>query len=203
MHISGGEFSYVRRCKTGDYEHKELAAKISFSLDVGEDYDDAVNRVGVLAITRVHQMLGLKDTSIVIPAKALSELPKSVSKPVEVAVEEPAPVRAKPSRTPRVPVAPVKAEPEPNVPINDDVMVVEDETDEFGETVQPDHPPITDADLIAAIKSRAASGIPPSKIKDLTRTYMATEADKAAPKSGRIAQHQRQEFLSKLAELKA
>jgi hypothetical protein len=52
--ITGGSISYLRRVKTGDYEHAEAKAEISFS--TGELIDEA----GDTAKAKVYEMLGLK-----------------------------------------------------------------------------------------------------------------------------------------------
>jgi len=36
-HITGGEVTFERRLKTGDYEHKHAAVKMSFSVDESEE----------------------------------------------------------------------------------------------------------------------------------------------------------------------
>lgn len=56
--ITGGSVTYLRRVKTGDYEHKEAATTIQFSN--GENEDDISAQARAVAVDRTNEALGIK-----------------------------------------------------------------------------------------------------------------------------------------------
>lgn len=63
-HISGGEVTYGRTVKTGDYENKRVDIKLTFGCDDGEDVVAILDRATSLALERCHKVLGLQITSV-------------------------------------------------------------------------------------------------------------------------------------------
>lgn len=56
--ITGGSVTYLRRVKTGDYEHKEAATTIQFSN--GENEEDISAQARAVAVDRTNEALGIK-----------------------------------------------------------------------------------------------------------------------------------------------
>ena len=57
--ITGGEFSYMRRVKTGDYEHAEAKALLNFSTPEGSDYRAVFDEATNASVSQVLKVLGL------------------------------------------------------------------------------------------------------------------------------------------------
>ena len=78
-HITNGSVTYLRRVKTGDYEHKEAAIVVHYALDEGENLDIAneiIGRAGALALDHVHGVLRGK------PPQPVASAPAPVAQPV-------------------------------------------------------------------------------------------------------------------------
>lgn len=57
--ITGGLVSYLRRVNTGNYEHKEFRADISWSAEEEGGAEEMIERAADMAVGVVHQRLGL------------------------------------------------------------------------------------------------------------------------------------------------
>ena len=64
LRISGGEVTYGRTVKTGDYENKRMDIKLSFGCDDGDDYDTLIAMAGQIALRRCHDALGCSDVDV-------------------------------------------------------------------------------------------------------------------------------------------
>ena len=80
IRVNGGVIKFLQRIRTGDYEHKEAAAELSFSAPDGEALDEAeVDVVGQQTVAQVAKMLAPKP--VVRPPKLRTEAPKDGVKP--------------------------------------------------------------------------------------------------------------------------
>lgn len=57
--ITNGSARFLKRVKTGDYEHKEASTDISFAVGEGEDHAAVLAQASALAVQHTHEMLGL------------------------------------------------------------------------------------------------------------------------------------------------
>lgn len=189
-HISGGEVTYGRTVKTGDYENKRVDVKLTFGVDEGEDVEAILTKVSITAVRKAHEMLGIPApaaaTAAVAPKSAATtakateaaaavtavektQKPAQAPKPAAEAVEEPAQISTGAERV--------------------DPAQVADELDEVA--------PITDAQLADAAKTKNASLKDPVRIKALRDKY----AGKTPSILSEIPQEKRAEFLAELKKM--
>lgn len=196
-HITGGEVTYLRRVKTGDYEHKELAVKLSFSLDDNEDYESAFEGVMWAAVSRSHNMLGLKSDIHVPPPKKSKPIPTPVAD-LEVDEEDeeevlpevkPEPIKAKRGRPSKPKPMPVPADPDEGLEVQTDIE------DVIAAKPVPAKPVAREISASDAQKATvaAASKHGPVAVRKALQKY--------APRAGEIPADQRQAYLDDLAAL--
>ena len=189
-HISGGEVTYGRTVKTGDYENKRVDVKLTFGVDDGEDVETILTKVSITAVRKAHEMLGIS-----VPAAATAAVaPKSAATTAK-ATEAAAAVTAvektqKPAKAPK-PAAETVEEPAQISTGAErvDPAQVADELDEVA--------PITDAQLADAAKTKNASLKDPVRIKALRDKY----AGKTPSILSEIPQEKRAEFLAELKKM--
>jgi len=185
-HITGGEVTFERRLKTGDYEHKHAAVKMSFSVDESEDVEAILNRTSLLALTKAHEMLGLKVTP------ALTATAKSQTK--TTAAKGAAGVAAVKAVEKTQVDASVVEEPKTQISTGDarvDPAQVPDELDDTSVD-------ITDAMLTDAAKTTNKRINNPVVIKAVRDRYTG----KTPSILSEIPKPKRQAFLDELAKLK-
>lgn len=109
--ITGGEVVYLRRVKTGDYEHKELKVTLTFSINDGDKSSNLDEVARSRALLLVEQGLRMQVTTggLVIPAASVEHAP-----PAE-----------------KVPPAKKATAPRKAPPLTDDVQIVEKKVDEW------------------------------------------------------------------------
>lgn len=79
--ITNGEVSFMRRVKTGEYEHKEAAVKLSFNVQDNEDHVVILGHVFSLALARVYETLGIKTSAPVAEAPKPAETKRPPGRP--------------------------------------------------------------------------------------------------------------------------
>jgi hypothetical protein len=212
--ITGGEITYGRTVKTGDYENKRVDVKLSFTVDDGEGHEAIVTAVAKEAHDKAHAMLGIAlktvaattDVGAATSAKTLAannlnaaDADKAKvdgrSKAAKEAVAAKEAAAAKKAADEAA--AKAKAEPEKSV----EEQVGED-LGGFDEDAVESQPKITDAALSAAMNRKVAElkpkhqGAAPKLIKELINTFV-----EAPKKSHDIPQNLRGQFLKKLEAL--
>lgn len=217
--VTNGTVNFLRRIKTGDYEHKEASVTLNFSVPEDMGVAEAagwVERIGQMAETKAHVMLGLVKSAAVetvravenVAAPTISEVKASIAKaeaPAPAATEPPK-HRGRPPGSKNKPkeetadtAASIEDEPAPEASQKPgDEPAVVDEGDPFGIGAEPEPEPITDADLIGAVTKKNAEIKAPARIKEVIYKFVT------APKTVRdMAQEVRQAFLDELAKLAA
>lgn len=217
--MTGGEIHYLRRIKTGDYEHKEFASKISWSAADGDSETtcEALHeRAAAHAVRIVHHHLGL-----VCPPPG-EELIRGMENAVAHARNEPAPqqrlheiVNGLPKKQKMVPAAEVKPEvisaivekisvpatgTEPEVVGGKVVSVSADPLlDEVAGLTQPAPATISVEDLTAAVHKKFGAGATPEDRAKFPAFKLGLP--RFAPQISAIAEEKRHEFLTWLASL--
>ena len=205
--ITGGEVSYGRTMKTGDFENKRVDVKLSFSVEDGEDHTAILQAAAKEAHEKAHAMLGVKPA--VKPVEPLAEPVKAVEQPVK---GKPGP-KPKEKVTEAVddgripeglrrgvdPLAKIVDEDRPGAK-----KLAADDGEELGfdEDAAEAQPEITDAALSTAMNRKVAvlkdkhQGAAPKLIKELINQFV-----EPPKKSHDIPQKLRPEFLKKLEAL--
>lgn len=91
--ITGGTFTYLRRSKTGDYEHNEATVNLNFNLGDGDENGESfLDKAAAIAVAKVNQVLGTRPVAA-LPAPAIGAalLAAAVAPPKEPAAEPAAP----------------------------------------------------------------------------------------------------------------
>lgn len=201
--LTNCEISYERNKKLADYESQKFAAKFSILLDDGEDEDAVTELYGRQIVRFVHEKLGINsDIGITEkPNKAIASPAPTPSAPAiasstapvapPLAVDE-APVieKKKPGRKPNA----EKAAPDAAAQITEKVLVAE------GELASA--PVITDKQLSEAITACVTVTGDPMACRRIVQDFFAAEEGKVWS-SKEIPQARRQEYINRLAELKA
>lgn len=191
-HISGGEVTYGRTVKTGDYENKRVDVKLTFGVDEGEDVEAILTKVSITAVRKAHEMLGIPApaaaTAAVAPKSAATTAKATEAAAAVTAVEK----TQKPAKAPK-PAAETVEEPAQISTGAErvDPAQVADELDE------PAAEKITDAQLADAAKTKNASLKDPVRIKALRDKY----AGKTPSILSEIPQEKRAEFLAELKKM--
>lgn len=227
MHITGGTITYLRRVKTGDYEHAEMSAVINFSFMEGEEnVDTFIDRISSSAQRRVHGALGLPTPAAVPTASrtvAPPPAPHTSATPASPLLGTPG-TKGKPGRPPS-PATVAKREAEAKKAAEITEAIESPETAEAIEAPEPaemglesvedfseavDVPPakeVTDAELAHALQAKNASmikaGVKDSavRIRKLIGAWMpeGTPAEKSNSKL--IPPGKREAFLKELSVL--
>ena len=77
--ITGGEVTYGRTVKTGDFENKRVDVKLSFGVDENESHEAALGNAANAAVARAHEMLGMVN---VVGAQSAAGQSVAAQKPV-------------------------------------------------------------------------------------------------------------------------
>lgn len=216
--ITGGSFKYLRRVKTGDYEHHEAEAEINFSVDPDDPSGQSLlDQAAVLATVKVNAVLGARPVAPVAPATAPAAAPVPPTAPARRGRPPKPPVTVIENITPEE-IAEAKAErdpaaiteEQPNIsanpenrqdPKNPDPASVEDftaapEKDPAAIEDFTAAPEITDAVILDALQKRQAAVGDVNKIRSVLGKYLPTgKGYKDLPKEVR------QNFLDDLAAL--
>lgn len=205
LRINGGEVSYGRTIKTGDFENKRVDVKISFSVDEGDDdYETLIAMAGNIACHRCHNLLGLdapKASTAPLQARsapALPSAPASASAPAAAVAgapaggDEPKRGRGRPPKPKPAPADELSLEDDTPAP-----AVAADDLDlDSAETTAQ----ITDKDLEDAIRAHNAKVKNGVAIKKLIGDF----TPKGQLVSFRvIPQEDRAKFLSELTKVPA
>lgn len=195
--INGGEISYGRTVKTGDYENKRCDVKVSFSVGDGEDHGDVVALAGKIAHSKAHELLGLQATSAAAVEPAAPAKPRgrpkveapTPSAPAAPPAADPAaipePVQA--ASTPAQPAAPVVPPAADPAAMGEDVL-----------TAAPAGPTLTEQDCVTAVTSHNAKIKNPQAIKALLAEYVTH------PKGVRdVPANMRQQFIDRLHKIES
>lgn len=107
--FTGGNFTYLRRSKTGDYEHHEATATINFNVDDGDSSGQTfLENAARLATSIVSQALGVANKSaITVPAG--SAVPAGEQPASQAPAAAPVPRRRGSAKPPVVDVGPISA----------------------------------------------------------------------------------------------
>ena len=192
-HISGGEVTYGRTVKTGDYENKRVDVKLTFGCDEGEDVTNILDKTSLLALNKAHEILGLKPRAVEVAA-----VPVQSAKTAKAGKEGAAAVTKveetqKPAKPVKADAAEVVDEPKAAISTGEariDPAQVADELDEAPAE-------ITDAMLADAAKNKNASLKDPVRIKALRDKY----AGKTPSILSEIPKDRRQAFLDELKKM--
>jgi anti-sigma28 factor (negative regulator of flagellin synthesis) len=193
-HISGGEVTYGRTMKTGDYENKRVDVKLTFGVDDGEDVEAILTKVSITAVRKAHEMLGIP-----APAAATAAVASKSAATAKAGKEAAAAVtKVEKTQTP-TPAAAETVVDEKKVAVEQaaistgaervDPAQVADELDEVA--------PITDAQLADAAKQKNATLKDPVRIKALRDKY----AGKTPSILSEIPKDKRQAFLDELKKM--
>ena len=203
--ITGGEVSYGRTMKTGDFENKRVDVKLSFSVEDGEDHTAILDAAAKEAHGKAHAMLGIKkpDPAPEPVATSVPQTPKVADKPkAEVKVDKPkAATKGKDA---------LGGEGNEGIPpglkrANATLETIPDTDGEdagFNEDAAESQPEISDEALSTAMNRKVAvlkgkhQGAAPKLIKELINTFV-----EPPKKSHDIPQNLRAQFLKKLEEL--
>ena len=209
--ITGGEVSYGRTMKTGDFENKRVDVKLSFSVEEGEDHSAILQAAAREAHDKAHAMLGIKkqdapvEPSATVADDALAaaktaavakgdNLAKARAAKVAKAAEQKGDVLFEKGGNPNA-LGPAPAETKTDAE-DDDAGI-------FNEDAVESQPEITDAALSTAMNRKVAvlkekhAGAAPTLIKALINTFV-----EPPKKSHDIPQALRAQFLAKLEALK-
>lgn len=218
--ITGGEFHYLRRLKTGEYEHKEASATLTFSTPEGENYEAIFGEAAEQAVRQVEGRLGVAPLAP-RPAAPASEPSPGATAPVT----PPATRGRKPAKPPVIDVsvgteeiaaqveanraaAAVTVVADPAAIVGDDEkpnisVTPEDRQDpnnpdpaSFDEFDTPLAVDVTDAVLLDALTRKNAQLKNPVAIKTLVAKFVAPPLTYKS-----IGQEARQKFLDELAKL--
>jgi hypothetical protein len=186
-HISGGEVTYGRTMKTGDYENKRVDVKLTFGVDDGEDVEAILTKVSITAVRKAHEMLGIPAPAAATAAVA----PKSAA--TTKAGKEAAAAVTKVEKVQTKPDAAEVVEDKPAISTGDarvDPAQMPDELDDASVD-------ITDAQLADAAKQKNATLKDPVRIKALRDKY----AGKTPSILSEIPKDKRQAFLDELKKM--
>lgn len=198
--ITSGVVRFLQRSNTGDYNHKEASAELSFTVGDSEEYQVGLDLAGAAALTKVNQLL-------FAPRAAVAETPAATE-------AAPAKAKGKGGRPPKA-AEPALDPTDPRVTGVADAPVVDpsdiDDTPVPQETAAVEDPAglddllgeeapkeITDKEVVSAITQRQAV----INNGPLIRTLVAEFAGPPPNGSRDIPQDKRAAFLTKLAELK-
>jgi hypothetical protein len=183
--LTNGRVVYLRRIKTGDYEHKEATVELSFILDPG-DAEAEIARVGELARARAEAMVSGRPQATETPRAA---------KPPTVAPKVAEPKPEPPTVAPKV--AEPKPEPKPEPPKVADVSGMDDIGDPTDVSEVIEAAPISDVKLVEHITHINA------KVKNAlaVRAIIAQFAGPPPKRSSDIPQDKRAAFLDMLNAL--
>jgi|ERR1700688_74368 len=186
-HISGGEVTYGRTVKTGDYENKRIDVKLTFGVDEGEDVTAILDRVSLLALNKAHEILGL-------PQKKVEAVVPQTAKTVKAAKEATAAVTAvETTQKATKPAAETVEEPKAQISTGAERVDPAQVADELDETPAD----IMDAQLADAAKQKNATLKDPVRIKALRDKY----AGKTPSILSEIPKDKRQAFLDELKKM--
>lgn len=195
LQITGGEISYGRTVKTGDFENKRVDVKISFSVGEGVDHETVLAMAGNTAHQHCMSLLGMTALPSTVggqtiePQRTLAAPPKvdgrtKAAKQAQAA----APAKAEPAQDVLGDIL-GEAKPAPNA--DDDLL---------GDAATPT-PEVTDEDLGAAITARNTKIKNAPEIKKLIASFcdpgLVNKTFRAIPKD------RRQEFLAALEKVPA
>ena len=215
-YISGGSVTYLRRVKTGEYEHKEASASISFSQGEGEV--DISSEAAQLALTRVNETLGIGQPA---PATGVAKPATAQPEPGTAGAEAPKPTQRRGSRKPPAvetqapPAGGQEADPfaegstsqssagqstvgsSSSQPSTQSTTPAGGEGNGFDDDLfSPPQPEINDKDLVAAVFAHNQKVNNGPAIRELIGKYVV------APKGARdIPQELRAKFLLELVEI--
>lgn len=224
VNVTNGVVNFLRRIKTGDYEHKEASVTLNFNIPEDMGIAEAaghIERIGQMAETKAHVMLGLVKAgathALAVVEKAVEPVTDRVDEIVNKIMTDASAVAdeaansetakrleaelTKPRRN-----RPPKVDPKP-----DPASVVEEpaqpavtspaDDDPFaedGDVFSAAEPEVTASDMISAVTKKNGEIRNPTAIKTLIGQFVAP------PKTVRdIPQVRRREFLDKLAALTA
>lgn len=207
--ITGGEVTYGRTVKTGDYENKRVDVKLTFTVEDDADHSAILQAAAKEAHAKAHEMLGIKPAMIaaVDNMKAGAIIAAGAKEAAAAALNEADKAKRGPGRPPKdkaetmppgLKIVEAKAEPEKTV----EEQIGEDLA-EFNEDAAEAQPDITDTMLSTAMNRKVAelkpkhAGAAPKLIKELINTFV-----EPPKKSTDIPKDKRALFLKKLEELK-
>lgn len=217
--ITGGEVSYGRTMKTGDFENKRVDVKLSFSVEEGEDHTAILQAAAREAHDKAHAMLGVKKPDPPAEPAAKTSVPVTPTKEEAVATATAKAdnlVKARAAKAAKVekevlfehggnPNALGETPADGSLPAGlkrTDPKAEPVEDLGFDEDAIESQPEITDAALSTAMNRKVAvlkakhAGAAPTLIKALINTFV-----EPPKKSHDIPQNLRGEFLKKLEAL--
>ncbi len=197
--ITGGEVTYGRTVKTGEYENKRVDVKLSFGVDESESHETALGLSAASAVAKAHEMLGM--------APVVSASPKPVTRrtaSVPGPTETPAPT-ANSNRSGVPPTSgPLGAE-DPITGIPEGLKRTKPDEpadplgDVLGEAASPAPAEVTDKALVEAVTRHNGKIKNPIAIRELLTKYMGgvTGTLITLPKDKRAA------FIAELEQIPA
>lgn len=201
--LTAGKITYGRTVQPAQYESKKAEVEICFvAADDGSDFDALLKQAGEIAMSKAHEMVGLKAAPKAAAAsEAKPERTKADLEREAVAAAANPPKAAEPAAATvrgKRPPAQKKAEEAPQIRTNPENRGdgLFGEEDDFSGDVSPEVPvaEITDADLQAACQKKNAAIKNPVAIRGLIAKFGLN--------MNSIPQDKRAEFLQALEELK-
>ncbi len=199
--ITGGEVTYGRTVKTGEYENKRVDVKLSFGVDESESHETALGLSAASAVAKAHEMLGM--------APVVSASPKPVTRrtaSVPGPTETPAPAaNSNRSGVPPTPGSVLGAE-DPITGIPEGLKAANranpaEPVDPLGDVLGDAAPPaeVTDKALVEAVTRHNGKIKNPIAIRELLTKYMGgvTGTLITLPKDKRAA------FIAELEQIPA
>ena len=199
--ITGGEVTYGRTVKTGEYENKRVDVKLSFGVDESESHETALGLSAASAVAKAHEMLGM--------APVVSASPKPVTRrtaSVPGPTETPAPTaNSNRSGVPPTPGSVLGAE-DPITGIPEGLKAANranpaEPVDPLGDVLGDAAPPaeVTDKALVEAVTRHNGKIKNPIAIRELLTKYMGgvTGTLITLPKDKRAA------FIAELEQIPA
>jgi hypothetical protein len=194
MPLMNGSFTFERRVKTGDFEHKHASAIIHYLAENGEAVDDLLAQASTLARKQVHRILGLDDGSA--PAPVVPTVPAGP------AINPELPAHPEPEPASVVEVAPVSVDP-PVTNLKQARRVAKSKADvvdaapaQVVDDFTADEPAVTDADLQAAASKKNGVLKDGAKIRALLSDFV-----QSGQGLSKIPMARRPEFLQRLEAL--
>jgi hypothetical protein len=197
--ITGGTIRFLKRVRTGEYEHEEATAELTFSVGDGQDHVRQLDIAAGEADRKVRELLkGMAKRPAGRPPKVAGAavISTETSDPALEATQKALGTTPDPFEEPASPSG------QSTAPTND-VKSAEatsgqpqDTTTTVGDDWTAETPPITDKMLADACAKRNAEIANPPAIRKLIGLFVT------APKGTRdIPANQRQNFLNRLGEL--
>lgn len=192
--ITGGHLFFLKRVKTGDYEHEEAQAHINFSVGEGENEAGTLARAHTIALEQVRAILRLQGTTALTPA-----VQTATSSGEKAKLEAAAKGETKAPKQPPKAKAAEAPKPEEAKPAAELAKPAAAAADDIDDLLGASAPEVTDKQLVEHVTATNQRIKNPAAIKGVTAKYVG-----GPPKTVRdIPQELRPKFMADLDALQA